>query len=776
MSYSLNLLDTIFFSVFDPNTKQLLYTKYNFNFALYKSDFSLAFSATTQRLDLFLNFLTINGSTFNNPYTVKDDLKKYFTPMTQKIIDYVNKYGYHEHAGYLTIHDPKGYVDYFTLVDQQFDMIEYNDSQIRRIQDYYWNVDGRLDTKWNFDFDNYSKDFKVYGSKLLIFTDFTTRCNVLSRSPVGYVGYGTYVPFQKYFIQTTGLADYIIAHGVTSAYDNVYKSLGNIDFLSYKTMNPNKGIDVTFTTVDQLRNHYLCYGQFEQLIVPLFTPQLKAIDRVQPGIGTIFVGDSIGTCFLIKNVEADPNIYLITCYHTVGKSKKIDTVFATFETKSQSRVPITVTAAFKFVGYDQYTDLYIAVFDPNLDYNISHNVTLDMFTPVSLKLSKTVKRDDEVCVLANMGFTTNMTCVSGQVMDPNYSGEFNNVSTLSPPDCILTDLSIVEGASGAPLFLGDASGTNDLECIGMINYKIKESDSYSCSISSFVLSNLISNLIAKYAYYSTVYANDIQKLNYQLKNSIVKKWLGVKWEYFHPFLSAQKFDSLSSLKWVGGIVVYDFILGFSYLTNQFVTLFEDMTEQGVVKLDTPLLKTNMYKRFLYNGRTPIVIKSAQMFSTLTSEYNKFYFGKFSNQVSYSYITYNSLQIANKIISDVTTEKFTNTLISQYGDIILEYYYYNGIEWVEDTEIIGGNSYDITKTDKDYNTYTDNLGYKYLQHKFELPFILIPYLKTFVNELDEAKFVFNDDPIMITRGSYYGGNMSSAKSGGRKQRIVGKSRD
>ena len=35
-------------------------------------------------------------------------------------------------------------------------------------------------------------------------------------------------------------------------------------------------------------------------------------------------------------------------------------------------------------------------------------------------------------------------------------------------------------------------------------------------------------------------------------------------EYFHPFLSPQKFDTLGSLKWVGGIVVHDFILGFNY--------------------------------------------------------------------------------------------------------------------------------------------------------------------------------------------------------------------
>ena len=725
MAFNVAISDMIFFSVFEPTTKQLLYTKYNFKFDSYNNDFNLGLPIT-QKKDIFMDFLKRNDTTFDKPYQVSQNLVKYFSPMTQKIIDYMNKYGYCNHPGYLNIHDPLGYISYDVLVEEQFDLIEYTDDQIRRIQDYYWNADKKLNTKWNFDFNQYSKDLNVYGSKLLIFTDFMVRCNILGNSPLGYIGYGTYPPFEKYFIQSSDLANYIIENGVTSAYSNVPKSLTNIDFLNYKKL--NTGLNL-FATIEELKNHYLCYGQFERRIVPLLTNPLKAIDRVQPAIGTIFVGNSIGTCFLIKDQIADPNIYLVTCYHIIGQSKKIDIVLGTFEIKSDSRVPKTVTAAFKFVGYDQYTDIYLAVYDDKLDYNVSHNVSLDMFTPLQIKLSQVVKRDDEVCVLANMGFNTNMICVSGQVMDPNYSGEFNNVNVLSPPDCILTNLSIVKGASGAPLFLGDANGYKDLDCVGMINYKIKGNDAYSCSVNSFILSNLISNLIGKYTVFSVLFKDDIQKLNYQLKNAIVKKWLGVKWEYFHPFMSVHKCNLLKSLVWVGGIVVYDFILGFDYISKRFITLFEDMTKQGITKLNTPLLKTKMYSRFLYNSRVPIVIKSVQYFSVLTSEYNKFYFGKFSNQVSYSYITYNLLQTATKYISDITPEKYTNTLAYQFGDIILEYYYYDGKDWILDTEIISGNGPDK------YEVYTDNLGYKYLQHQLELPFILIPYLDTYESELN-----------------------------------------
>ena len=144
----------------------------------------------------------------------------------------------------------------------------------------------------------------------------------------------------------------------------------------------------------------------------------------------------------------------------------------------------------------------------------------------------------------------------------------------------------------------------------------------------------------------------------------------------------------------------------------------------------------MYSRFIYGSKTPIVLKSIQYFDVIISEYNKFYFGKFSNQVSYSIITYGLIQTAAKYVSSISNNQYTNTLVSQYGDIILEYYYFNGLEWILDTEIITGNTFDK------YNEYSDNLGYKYLQHNLELPFVLIPYLEYFFSE---TKDIMMADP-------------------------------
>jgi hypothetical protein len=188
---------------------------------------------------------------------------------------------------------------------------------------------------------------------------------------------------------------------------------------------------------------------------------------------------------------------------------------------------------------------------------------------------------------------------------------------------------------------------------------------------------------------------------------------------------------LESLNYVGGIIVRDFILGFNFIKERFITDVSEMTEQGVVQLKTPLLKTKMYSRFVYSGKKPMVIKSATFFNTLTSEFNEYFFGKFSNQVSFATLVYGLSQTAAKSTTVFTPEIFTNTYVGVYGDIKINYFYYNGIEWLEDVEIIGGSGIE------NYTTYTDNLGYKFFQHTIEEPYILIPYLGSYVNSIKNA---------------------------------------
>ena len=116
------LRQVIFFSVFVD--KKLAYTKYNFNFNLYCDDFKLPLVKNdNDKLSIFSHFLNKNVCYFNQPYTVLPELTKYFLPMTQEIIDYMNKYGYWNHPGYMTI---KPLETYISTITSQFDLVYFD--------------------------------------------------------------------------------------------------------------------------------------------------------------------------------------------------------------------------------------------------------------------------------------------------------------------------------------------------------------------------------------------------------------------------------------------------------------------------------------------------------------------------------------------------------------------------------------------------------------------------------------------------------------------------
>ena len=94
-----------YFNVYDKKTKKLKYSKKNFNFDLYKKDFNLV---NKTKLEIFDHFLIANNSAFFNepsfpnkgtttpsylkPTTLKEEFKKYFTSMTEQIINFNNLY------------------------------------------------------------------------------------------------------------------------------------------------------------------------------------------------------------------------------------------------------------------------------------------------------------------------------------------------------------------------------------------------------------------------------------------------------------------------------------------------------------------------------------------------------------------------------------------------------------------------------------------------------------------------------------------------------------
>ena len=122
-----NIDNILYFAQYDKVSKKLIYSKYNFNFELYKKDFKLE---NKEELDIFIHFLKKNETYFQEepsfknkgnktpsylkPTVVKENLKKYFLQMTEKIINYHNKYSMTAHAGYIHIQDPP---DYYSVTE-----------------------------------------------------------------------------------------------------------------------------------------------------------------------------------------------------------------------------------------------------------------------------------------------------------------------------------------------------------------------------------------------------------------------------------------------------------------------------------------------------------------------------------------------------------------------------------------------------------------------------------------------------------------------------------
>lgn len=729
MASELAFREICYFFAFDSNTKELLYTKYNFNFTKYSIDFQLE---TTNKLIIFKDFLKRNNTSYLKPYFVQPDLVQYFTPMTDEIINYVLKYAFCIHNFYISIQDPLTYINGIVLLSQQFDLIYYTDDEIRRIQDFNYAPNGPLQySKYNFDFDLYSLDYNVFGNKLVIFTDFVIRCGNLSGVTETGTGYGSPSPiFDKYFIVDPALIDYMIPYSVSSNYNNVRKSINNIDFIAYGKNNPD--LSLYSDDVIYLKEHYLRYGQFEKRIITFIQTPKTNFDYVNGAVGTVWPPGqqdnqfNLGSGFLFSN--NDGNTYLVTCYHIVKGQSNLSTIKANFEQYiyDESTEPLTNTIQFTVIGYDVYSDILVGIYDPTLNFNIVNNVNIKDYNTLVIDFTYNVKIGENIYIIGQLSQFDNNSFLDGSIINPSYEGSFAESFNLGAPRTILAEIEGVNGVSGSPVLVLNNS---EIKCIGMMVGYLEDNPQYAIILSEFILGQTIKNIINNWFYANILYKDDINVFNFFIKTGITKCWLGTISSYYHPILSPIKSKYFSNFTYNGGFVIEDFILGYNTVTQEFISDSLQLGKPNVIQLNTPLLKSKMYNLFTTNNKIPLVIKSVTYFNGLRSNFTKIYLGKFSNQVGYSKITFDLMPIGNKQNDSL----FLNPYNNQYPLLTIEFYYFNGANWILDTEIIGGNTLDF------YNTYTDSAGI-YKQHKFEFPYTIVSNLDNF-----NGKYVFNPPP-------------------------------
>ncbi len=745
--------DLIVFNSFDVLTKKLLYTKYNFNFARYKLEKNLP--SNLDNLTTFKNFLDLNESTWDKPYVVKQELKKYFNPITPLIISYVNAYGNTTHNYYSGEIYNSNYISYQKIIEDQFVLNNYSDKEIRFEQDYFvYNTDeNKKYTKWNFDYNLYSIDFNVWGSKLLVFTDFIHRAMNIEDESKGYV-----LPesFRKYFKDIPDLDDYIIYTGVSSPYPFIYNNTGSINWEKYSTTN-------NIQNVSQAKSHFYVTGQFEMNEILFSKPSMTAYKKLANTVVLVKNGPVSCNGFLYKpfNDKSDSNIYLITCYHVIQNTPNLNVLrcySGMYSNTYNSNEPFVLTVDFEIIGYDIYSDILVAKYDKNLPFNVTNNVDLQIFffNSFAKRLNDYLSFESpatgtQVFTTANLGEYSNNVCYKGTVIDSKFSGLNTYIYTLAPPDSLVVNFDSQVGSSGSPIFIGDPESLDrsPVKIVGMINSYCEGLSNHTQCISFLNLINIAHKIIKSQAYFDVLNNGSLVSKNYIAKYFYTYKWLGVYSSYFNVKTSIESYPQLNNLSYTGGIIIGGFIIGFNYNTKEFVSNELELSELNVIKLDTPLLKTQMYRRFIESSKSPIVVKSISFYNNIKSEYKTYYLGKYGEQNSMSVITYDfgSCQsfVAN---SDTFKAKFGDSAtlpdnllfkyFSLYGLMDIEYYYYDSVKWVLEKETVGGNTADW------FNTYKDTLGNTYFQHKFEYPHILTPYLTIYEDKEPSMKLYENKD--------------------------------
>jgi hypothetical protein len=219
----------------------------------------------------------------------------------------------------------------------------------------------------------------------------------------------------------------------------------------------------------------------------------------------------------------------------------------------------------------------------------------------------------------------------------------------------------------------------------MLNSKIDadETSGYTQGIQAKVMINIINNIIGNWNYFNSnpTFANNSILISYLLRLSSQKSWLGTTCSYFSSVFSTQKFPVLSNLPYTGGLVIENFILGFNMINKKFITDVMKLGEFSAIKLNTPFLNTKIYNRYIQSSRCPIVIKSLSYFNATTSEYNKFTIGRYGNQVSFGSFTYGMQPVLNKKLEIPDASTYLFSTLAVYPKIDIEYYYYNGANWV-----------------------------------------------------------------------------------------------
>ena len=696
-----------------------IYCLFNFDYSKYALDYHIQ---STSKYVIFTDFWNRVGFDYSKPYVVPPEYTQYFFPITIVMVQYLQTNGFF-HNGYLWRVVPQSYLSYDVLAEQQFEMVQYNESEVRRLQDYFYEDVERVYSKYNFDFTLYQGDFLFFGNHLLTFTDFVIRNLALSGVVNDSQTYGLYDGFKKYFkIQDKdSLLTYMNSYGVDSVLNNVYKSENNIDYQQYIIIN-NIPIEPQFA-----KEQYIRTGQFDQNIIPFIQQTNPAINIAKQGCCSVATDKAYGSGFLYTN--GDGKVYLVSAYHLIQDNEDQFYIYASLQKlNANSSIPVSTTAQFRIIGIDRRSDIMVSLYEPDLPFNISNKIDITPYQPLTINTDYSLQNGDEIFVVGNVGNDDITSIYSGVVMNSSYTGP---VDESERPPSILLQCYLTPYSSGSPVFYNDTSGS-PLEVIGFVVDKLRASPQASISIQANVLSYIVNQMIENYYYYLLRFGKDEVGLNNAIKFGVAVAFLGINDDYYYRLYPTignleiyKRYPELKNLNYTGGLLIKEFKLAFDFIENEIITTAKDLNKHNIFKIEGILLNTTLYQHYLQNF-SPILITDISYYDSIQDNYQKIYIGKFSNQKPLATFLYGFQPIAS-FPNDII---YYNPIRYEYAPITIGYYWFNGSVWNYAEEEIGGN------TPEWYAQYTDLNGNLFYQHKFEFPYTLYDFIKFFMPHLGD----------------------------------------
>jgi hypothetical protein len=711
------------FVVFDNISKFPIYSQYNFNFQKYFDDFKPELDDSiigNTKNKIFWDFWQRNGNNFALPYTIKPELTQYFNTITLDTINYIYKYSFNARYQSMSYTLQNGALGAFQLIDEQFTQIDYTDSEVARVQDFYYEDEFGTYTKYNFLFDKFSEDFQIYGPKRLIFTHFITRNAITSGCIMYTLAYGINPDFRKYFdlSNKNELIQYLIDYSICTALDSTFRNVNNVNWNAYVVDN-NLNIPVALAPEEWYQE-----GQFDRRIMKVFSPKLNEVDFLKNSICVVY-GDNVGTGFRpkVKNAGAD-SVYVATVL-SLFPNPNTRLFLATFQIIDDNNVAINVTAQFRLIGKDSLSNLALGKFDPELPFNIANNVTDISYIP-AINFDTAINQannGDKIIMYGNINGIGNIVLLSGTIINPNYTGTFD--FNYNDANYILSEINTDIGMEGGPQFVFDKK-SNTYKCVSMTIKNLFGNNNIAVGIDISIVSDFSTNSALVWDSLIFFYGYNYDILDLLIDSSVSRIWLGVSGNYFN-YAEINKYNKLTNLNYTGGYVVYNVIEGFNRATQEFVFNTFELNNNNVIRLFSPFSESKIHK-IIYDSNAPVVITKLAFIDGTSGNYTEYIIGKYQGQVSLFNLFYGFINDGQYLSDD--PEEFGGAL-ETFSKIKVTFLYYNGNTWEEDVEYIGGDGpfWQVK--------YTNPSGKTLKLNRFYLPPYIILYLSDIYNRLFET---------------------------------------